>query len=101
MGIHVRCVVGLTHKRTRTDVALERFCAAIRVRPVMLLQIPLRGELLAANGAGEFFIGDLMRCHVRLNTRRQVGGFADGTIHRLALREHILVGVREADVSCE
>jgi hypothetical protein len=94
MGIHVRRVIGLTHKSTWTDIALERFCASIGVRPVMLLQIPLCRELFVANGAGEFLVRKLVRCHVRLNTRRQVSGIANRTIHGLALRKHIFVGMR-------
>lgn len=68
MSVHVCGVVGLAHKRTRTHIALERFCAAVRVCPMVLLEIPLCAELLAADGAGIFLVALLMRRHVSLNT---------------------------------
>jgi hypothetical protein len=51
MGIHMGCVIGFSHKCTRTDVALERLCATVGVCPMMLLQIPLCAELLTTYGA--------------------------------------------------
>ena len=97
----MRRVVGFTHKCTRTNVALERFRAAIRMRPMMLLQIPLCRELLAANGARKFLVCHRVRRHVRFYTRRQVCGAADWTVDRLAFRKHIFVGVGKSDVSGE
>lgn len=101
MGVHVSGVVGLAHKRTRTHVALERFCAAIGVSPMMLLQIPLCAELLAADGARVLLVAHLMGGHVRLNARRQISRIADRAVHGLALSEDVLVGVRKSDVSGE
>lgn len=101
MSVHVSRVVGLAHERTRTHVALERFCAAIGVRPVVLLQIPFCAELLAADGARILLVAHLMGGHVRLDARRQIRRVADRAVHGLALGENVLVGVRKPDVSRE
>lgn len=69
MSIHVCCVVGLTYKRTRTHSALEGLCAAICVRPMVLLKIPLCAEHLVADRTRVLLVGELMRRHVSFDAR--------------------------------
>lgn len=87
MGIHVCCVVGLANKRTRTHIALERFCASIGMSPMVLLEVPEErivmiqidyeildeyspfcAELLTADRTRVLLVRNLMRGHVCLNT---------------------------------
>lgn len=101
MGVHVSRVVCLAYKRTRTHIALERFCAAIGVGPVVLFQIPLCAELLAADGTRVLLVAHLMGGHMRLDARRQISRVADRAVHGLALGEDILIGVGKPNVSSE
>lgn len=64
MCIHMCGVVGLSYERTRTHIALERFCAAICVGPMMLLEIPLCAEQLIADCTRILLVGRLVCRHV-------------------------------------
>lgn len=99
--IHVRDVVVLTDKCVRTHGALERFRRPVRVRPLVLLQVPLGAELLVANLTRVLVLFLGVRLEVGFKARLQVFLVTVRTRYSLVLQQRILVWMRQPDVACQ
>lgn len=76
--IHVRDKVALANESAPTKVAFERFLRSGLVRVSVQLQVPLCGELFAANGAAELLDAGV-GAQVRFEGGFQIRAFAHGT----------------------
>lgn len=99
MRIHVGHIFSFADERFRAQRTFERLRRAIRMDPLVLLQIPFGGQRFVAYGA--FVCGSrlLVLFHVHLQTRFDVFLFALRTLDRIVLEQMEAIRVRQPDVT--